>query len=105
LPAVFDDGEALLKAARGLGPRGVRVLDAYSPVPVEGLAELLRLTSTRIRLIMFLGGTESIFRTFLWIHAPEDGEWENMASISHMVCDLPQERQMVGTVKHARLES
>ena len=56
LLAEFADGQALLEAARGLGPRGVRVLDAYSPVPVDGLAELLGLTSTRIRLIMFLGG-------------------------------------------------
>jgi hypothetical protein len=56
LLAEFADDKTLLEAASGLQQRRVRVLDAYSPVPVEGLAELLGLASTRIRVIMFLSG-------------------------------------------------
>jgi len=54
--AEFADSRALLEAARGLRGRGVRVIDAFTPVPVEGLAELLGATSTRIRVVMFAGG-------------------------------------------------
>jgi hypothetical protein len=32
------------------------VVDAFTPVPVEGLAELVGLTPTRVRVAMFIGG-------------------------------------------------
>jgi hypothetical protein len=56
LLAEFADSGALLEAARGLKQKGQRVVDAFTPVPVEGLADLLGATSTRIRVVMFLGG-------------------------------------------------
>ncbi len=56
LLAEFADGGTLLAAARGLKQRGVRIIDAFMPVPVDELAELLGATSTRIRVAMFVGG-------------------------------------------------
>jgi hypothetical protein len=55
LLAEFADGKALLEAASGLRPRGLHLLDAYTPFPVAGLSELVG-ASTRVRVVMFLGG-------------------------------------------------
>jgi hypothetical protein len=53
--AEFARGEALLEVARGSRSRQLRVIDAFTPVPVEGLAELLG-ARTPIRFVMFAGG-------------------------------------------------
>lgn len=41
LMAAFDDADTLLEATRRARKAGYRQLDAYSPMPVEGLAELV----------------------------------------------------------------
>jgi hypothetical protein len=56
LVAEFFDAESLLQAARRVSVERHRLIDAFSPFPVEGLAELLNSTSTRLRVFMFLGG-------------------------------------------------
>lgn len=56
LIAEFTDADALLAAARDSHSAGDRVLDAFSPFPIEGLAELLGSTSTRLRVVMAIGG-------------------------------------------------
>jgi Protein of unknown function (DUF3341) len=56
LLAEFADGRSLLGAARELKQEGRRIIDAFTPVPVDGLAELLGVASSRIRVIMFIGG-------------------------------------------------
>ena len=56
LLAEFTDGRSLLGAARDLKQRGVAVIDAFTPVAVDELAEVLGVASTRIRVIMFFGG-------------------------------------------------
>lgn len=56
LIAEFDHADALLEAAREGSREGDRVLDAFTPFPIEGMAELLGATSTRLRLVMALGG-------------------------------------------------
>ena len=56
LIAEFDEADALLAAARESRTAGDRVLDAFSPFPIEGMAELLGATSTRLRLVMAIGG-------------------------------------------------
>lgn len=56
LLAEFSDARKLLEAARQLKQHGGRIIDAYTPVPVDGLAELLGVGPTRIRVIMFIGG-------------------------------------------------
>lgn len=56
LVARFDTPEALLVACRFAYQAGYRRMDAYSPVPVEGVAEAIGKKPTRIPLIMLLGG-------------------------------------------------
>ena len=56
LMAEFDNPEALLEAARRAHAGGYRQMDAYSPFPVEGLAEAIGFHRTRLPLIVLLGG-------------------------------------------------
>ncbi len=56
LMAEFDSPEHLLDAARRAFAAGFRRLDAYSPFPVEGLAEAIGFHRTRVPLIVLIGG-------------------------------------------------
>jgi hypothetical protein len=56
LMAEFATPEALLEAARRSFVEGYRRLDAYSPFPIEGLAESIGFHRTRIPLIVLIGG-------------------------------------------------
>lgn len=55
LAAEFDSPEALLDAARTLHAVGYRDLRAYSPMPVEGLAEFVGLDRTSIPAFFLAG--------------------------------------------------
>jgi hypothetical protein len=56
LMAEFDSPEALIAAARRAFAEGFRRMDAYSPFPVEGLAEALGFHRTGVPLIVLIGG-------------------------------------------------
>jgi hypothetical protein len=56
LMAEFDSAEALLQATHRAYADGYRAMDAYSPFPVDGLAEALGSHHTRIPLIALAGG-------------------------------------------------
>ena len=56
LMAEFETGEALLRAARASRRAGFTRMDAYSPVPVEGLDEAMGLKRSGISLIVLLAG-------------------------------------------------
>ncbi|HEY2841294.1 MAG TPA: DUF3341 domain-containing protein [Pirellulales bacterium] len=56
LLAEFADPEALVHAARETRAAGYRRFDAYSPMPVEGLADAIGFTRTRMPLVILLGG-------------------------------------------------
>ena len=56
LMAEFEEHEELLKATRKAYAEGYRRMDAYSPFPVEGLAEALGRRGTLVPLIVLLGG-------------------------------------------------
>jgi len=56
LIAEFDNPEALVVAAHRAFAEGFRKMDAYSPFPVEGLAEALGFHRTRVPLIVLSGG-------------------------------------------------
>jgi Alternative complex III, ActD subunit len=56
LMAEYDNPEALLAAARRAFAEGFRRMDAYSPFPVEGLAEAIGFHRTRVPLIVLIGG-------------------------------------------------
>jgi hypothetical protein len=56
LMAEFDDPDDLLAATRRAREAGYRRMDAYSPFPVEGLAEALDFRDTRVPEVVLVGG-------------------------------------------------
>jgi hypothetical protein len=56
LIAEFDRPEDLLQATRQAYGRGYRVMEAYTPFAIDGLAEALGFHRNRIPEIVFLGG-------------------------------------------------
>src|SRR5262245_22124471 len=56
LMAEFDNPTAIVAATRRAYEEGYRQMDAYTPFPVEGLAEEMRFHRTRVPLIVLLGG-------------------------------------------------
>jgi hypothetical protein len=56
LLAEFDNAQALLTATQRAHEAGYRHMDAYSPFPVEGLADALGFRTTRLPLLVLLGG-------------------------------------------------
>jgi hypothetical protein len=55
--AEFTDAHDLLHAAEAAHAAGYRRMDAYSPLPVEGLSEALGFRATRLPLLVLIGGT------------------------------------------------
>jgi Protein of unknown function (DUF3341) len=56
LMAEFDTPEALREAAQRTHDAGYRRMDAYSPFPVDGLAEAVGFRHTHLPLIVLIGG-------------------------------------------------
>jgi len=56
LMAEFSSEESLLQATRTAYEAGYRCMDAYSPLPIEGLADALGFRHTRVPLIVLIGG-------------------------------------------------
>lgn len=56
LMAEFDNANDLVAAARRAYEDGYRRMDAYSPFPIEGLAEAIGCHHTRVPLIVLIGG-------------------------------------------------
>lgn len=56
LMAEFDTPDDILRAARAAFEAGYRRMDAYSPFPVEGLADALGFRRTRLPLVVLIGG-------------------------------------------------
>lgn len=56
LLAEFDQPNPLQEAAKRTYDAGYRKMDAYSPFPIEGLAETLGNKSSKLPFLVFLGG-------------------------------------------------
>ncbi len=56
LMAEFDNPEVLLAAARRARQEGYRRMDAYTPFPIEELAEAIGFHHTRLPLVVLIGG-------------------------------------------------
>jgi len=72
LMAEFTSGDSLLQATRRAYEEGYRRMDAYSPLPIDGLAEALGFHRTRVPLIVLLGGIVGCVSGFAlqyWISA------------------------------------
>jgi hypothetical protein len=56
LMAEFHSPETLLHAARRASQEGFKRMDAYTPFPIDGLAEAIGFHRTRVPLIVLIGG-------------------------------------------------
>jgi len=56
LMAEFDNPTDLMKAARATYAAGYRNIDAYTPYPIEELADVIGFEKTRVPLVCLLGG-------------------------------------------------
>jgi Protein of unknown function (DUF3341) len=56
LTAQFDSAEELTEAARTVFNAGFRRIDAFTPYPIEGLAEIIGHKKSAAPLIMLIGG-------------------------------------------------
>ena len=56
LVAEYDSAQALVAAADKARQAGFRRMDAYSPFPVEGLTDALGHPTTRLPLVVLMGG-------------------------------------------------
>lgn len=56
LLAEFKDSDELLRAAREAYRAGYRKMDAYSPFPIEGLADSIGLRRNSVPLLTLVGG-------------------------------------------------
>lgn len=54
----FETPEELLEAAKAVREAGYRDVDAYSPLPVHGLTDVLEWKDDRLGWIVFLGGVK-----------------------------------------------
>jgi len=65
LLAEFDGPTSLVEAAHRAHPDGYRRMDAYTPFPVEELAEAIGFHRTGMPLVMFLGGLSGCIGGYL----------------------------------------
>jgi hypothetical protein len=56
LLAEFETPEQVLAAARRTREAGYKRIDAFTPIPVEGLAEAIGFTWTSLPIVVFIGG-------------------------------------------------
>src|SRR4051812_35223747 len=66
LLAEFADPESLIGAAQRIERSRYRVLDAFTPFPVEGLSDFLEMKPSRIRWAMLIGGS-AVAAFFYWL--------------------------------------
>jgi hypothetical protein len=65
LMAEFRTAEQLLEAAHKTHEAGYKRVDAFSPFPIEGLAEAIGFSHTRLPLVVLIGGMVGCASGFL----------------------------------------
>jgi hypothetical protein len=83
LMAEFDRPEPLLKAARQARAAGYRHMDAYAPMPVEGLADAIGFRSNAVPVIVLCFGIAGAIGAFTlcW--------WMTVIAYPHIVAGRP----------------
>jgi hypothetical protein len=83
LMAEFSQPEPLLGAARRAHAEGYRNMDAYSPMPVEGLAEAIGFRSSWVQRLVLVGGLLGATGGFMlcW--------WITVVAFPHIVAGRP----------------
>ncbi len=64
---VYDDEDALVDAIHQVQSKGITVKDVYSPIPLHGVFEALKL-KTRLPLATFIYGAIGVMLTFSFLY-------------------------------------
>lgn len=64
LLGIFDDEECLIKAANSLVEHKIEIYDFYTPFPVHGLDELLKIKRSRLPYVTFMAALFGCFIAF-----------------------------------------
>ncbi len=83
LMAEFDTPEPLLEAARRARDEGYRNMDAYTPMPIEGLAEAIGFQTNWVQRLVFVAGVLGATGGFMlcW--------WMTVIAYPHIVAGRP----------------
>jgi hypothetical protein len=81
--AEFDDPEDLLEAARRVREAGYRRMDAYTPMPVEGLAAAVGFDSNWVPRLVFIAGLTGAIGGFALMY------WITVIAYPHNVAGRP----------------
>ena len=75
--AEFHDPDGVLEAAHRAYEAGYRRMDAFSPMPIDGLAEAIGFTRNRLPQVVFIGGVMGCLTGFLmqWFSSVIDYPW------------------------------
>ena len=83
LLAEFDEPDRLVAAARAAHDDGYRKMDAYTPFPVEHLAEAIGFRTTRLPWLIFAGGLVGCLGGFLLQY------WVSVSAYPENIGDRP----------------
>lgn len=81
--AEFDDSDELLAACHRAYAEGYRKMDAYAPMPVEGLAEAIGFKRNNVALCVLIGGICGVLFGFGLL------EWITNVAYAHNVGGRP----------------
>lgn len=68
LMAEFDNPDDLLAAARNAYSDGYRKMDAYSPLPIHGMAEAIGFRSKALPVMVLIGGIAGCLAGFFFMY-------------------------------------
>jgi len=54
--AMYDDEEVLLKGAKSLVGKGIKISEVYSPFPIHGIDPVIGVKQTRLAIVAFMFG-------------------------------------------------
>jgi hypothetical protein len=79
----FDNPEDLIAAGERAFAEGYRKMDAYAPMPVEGLAEAIGYKKNKVALCVLIGGCTGVVAGFGFL------EWISAVAYAHNVGGRP----------------
>jgi hypothetical protein len=101
--AEFDSAQDLIEAAHRTREAGFKKIDAYSPFPIEGMAEAIGFHKNGVPLVVLIGGLVGIAVLDRNHGLPGECRWETislLAIVHH--CDVRDDHLVCWIVSRLR---
>lgn len=72
---LFDDEEILLKSAKDMVSKGVRIKDVFSPFPIHGIDPVIGVPRTRLAIMSFIYGAIGLSLAWLMMWYMNISDW------------------------------